>query len=86
MSRGTLHVGFNLLLTLTSAVVKEYMAGNPRIFGPNGGFSRAFSMSDVATTLAMMIGPIIAGSLHEIVGYYNMNVIFGEYFTFLKSG
>jgi hypothetical protein len=57
------------------------MARNPTIFGPNGGFSRAFSMSDVATTLAMMMGPIIAGSLHETVGYYNMNVIFGENFA-----
>lgn len=58
------------------------MARDPTIFGPNGGFSRAFAMSDVATTLAMMMGPVIAGALHETVGYYYMNVIFGEHFSF----
>ncbi|KAI9368044.1 major facilitator superfamily domain-containing protein [Aspergillus egyptiacus] len=65
------------ILELT-AVIKEYSAKNPNIFGPNGGYSRAYSICDVAAAVAMMLGPIISGSLHQLIGYYYMNLTFGR--------
>ena len=60
-----------------TAVVKEYSEKNPNIFGAHGGYSRAYSIGDVAAAVAMMLGPIISGSLHQLIGYYYMNLTFG---------
>lgn len=51
---------------------------NPGIFGENGSYSRSFSVSNIAWKFGMLIGPLISGALSESVGYYNMNVVFGE--------
>lgn len=58
-------------------VIKEHMSQNPSIFGPNGGYSRAYAMGDTAAAIAMMVGPIVSGWLRQTVGYFYMNVIFG---------
>ncbi|KAJ5781838.1 uncharacterized protein N7518_010321 [Penicillium psychrosexuale] len=57
-------------LTATAKAIQE---GSPGTFGPKGGMSRVFSMMDVADSLGMMIGPIIGGSLKEMVGYKCMS-------------
>lgn len=54
---------------------KEY----PMAFGPNGGKSRALSITGVAYTLGSFIGPILAGTLTTQFGYYTMNCVIGEY-------
>ncbi|KAJ5467233.1 hypothetical protein N7475_004985 [Penicillium sp. IBT 31633x] len=56
-----------------AAVVKEKQEQKPGIFGPRGGFARIFSMTEVATTLGLIIGPILSGSLTELVGYTYMS-------------
>lgn len=58
-------------------MVKEHVAQNVNIFGPNGGYSRAYAMVDVASAIAMTLGPIVSGSLRQTIGYYYMNVVFG---------
>lgn len=59
-------------------MVKEHLEENPNIFGQHGGYSRAYSVSDVAAAaVAMVLGPIVSGSLHQAIGYYYMNLIFG---------
>lgn len=58
-------------------MIKEYQSQNPNIFGSHGGYSRAYSVTDVAAALAMTIGPIFSGSLHQTIGYYHMNSVFG---------
>lgn len=58
-------------------------AKNPKIFGEHGGNSRISSMTEVAFSLGLVIGPILAGSLTELVGYYYMNFVFCEY-TFVN--
>lgn len=42
--------------------------------------SRVFSMMDVADSLGMMIGPIIGGSLKEMVGYKCMSWTWSKWF------
>ncbi|EZF28736.1 MFS transporter [Trichophyton mentagrophytes] len=56
--------------------VNEMQAKNPKIFGEHGGNSRISSMTEVAFSLGLVIGPILAGSLTELVGYYYMNFVF----------
>ncbi|KAJ5813806.1 Tetracycline resistance protein TetA/multidrug resistance protein MdtG [Penicillium pulvis] len=56
-----------------AGIVKAHQEKSPGIFGPEGGLSRVFSMTDVATSLGMAIGPVVSGSLKELVGYTYMN-------------
>ncbi|KAM0124396.1 hypothetical protein ACHAO1_011057 [Botrytis cinerea] len=49
----------------------------PGVFGPQSGLSRVFSMMDAAASLGMMIGPIMGGSLKELIGYEWMNWTWG---------
>ncbi|KXG54463.1 Major facilitator superfamily domain, general substrate transporter [Penicillium griseofulvum] len=41
--------------------VDEIQAESPGIFGPNGGYSRAISISSISWTLGMFVGPIVSG-------------------------
>ncbi|KAJ5474242.1 hypothetical protein N7475_003808 [Penicillium sp. IBT 31633x] len=61
--------------------VDEIQEGNPGIFGPNGGYSRAISVSSISWTLGMFVGPILSGYGTEQLGYYGMNCILGLYFV-----
>ncbi|KAJ5169846.1 Major facilitator superfamily domain general substrate transporter [Penicillium coprophilum] len=56
-----------------TATTKAMQERSPGIFGPKGGMSRVFSMMDVAASLGMIIGPIIGGSLKEMLGYRYMS-------------
>ncbi|PYH83580.1 hypothetical protein BO82DRAFT_363155 [Aspergillus uvarum CBS 121591] len=47
----------------------------PGFFGPHGGYSRSFSMSNISWKLGMFVGPLVTGTLTERMGYYQMNVI-----------
>ncbi|KAF4153833.1 hypothetical protein CNMCM6069_000258 [Aspergillus lentulus] len=55
-------------------VVTELQETQPAIFGPNGGYSRAFSLTNMSWTFSMFLGPILSGALTETVGYYYMNI------------
>ncbi|KAJ5365508.1 hypothetical protein N7517_008394 [Penicillium concentricum] len=57
--------------------VDEIQAENPGIFGPNGGYSRAISVSSISWTSGMFVGPIVAGYGTEQIGYYGMNCVLG---------
>jgi Na+/H+ antiporter NhaC len=59
--------------------VDEIEGENPGIFGPNGGYSRAISVSSISWTLGMFVGPIISGYGTERIGYYGMNCVLGSY-------
>lgn len=74
------HLWNSRLIIATLAIVKERQIKDPGIFGPNGGLGRALCIADIASTLAMMAGPIVSGSLHSTVGYYYMNLVYGESF------
>ncbi|KAJ5964972.1 uncharacterized protein N7479_004848 [Penicillium vulpinum] len=59
--------------------VDEIQAETPGIFGPNGGYSRAISISSISWTLGMFVGPIFSGYGTEQFGYYGMNCVLGSY-------
>ncbi|KAJ5400078.1 hypothetical protein N7465_010567 [Penicillium sp. CMV-2018d] len=59
--------------------VDEIEGKNPGIFGPNGGYSRAISVSSISWTLGMFVGPILSGYGTEQIGYYGMNCVLGSY-------
>ncbi|KAE8347759.1 hypothetical protein BDV24DRAFT_121322 [Aspergillus arachidicola] len=58
-----------------TVTVDEIEARHPGIFGPNGGYSRALSLSSMSWTSGAFIGPILSGYLTEQVGYYEMNCV-----------
>ncbi|CAG8905880.1 unnamed protein product [Penicillium egyptiacum] len=64
-----------------AATAKAIQEESPAIFGSEGGMSRVFSMLDVAASFGMMIGPIIGGSLKEMVGYKYMSWTWSKSFN-----
>lgn len=68
-----------------SEAVDELEAERPGIFGPNGGYSRALSITSMSWTLGMFIGPIVSGYLVEKLGYYEMSCVLGALYPPLKS-
>ncbi|OKL58641.1 hypothetical protein UA08_06326 [Talaromyces atroroseus] len=64
------------VLEITS-VIREIQEANPGIFGPNGGYSRAYSLTNLSWNFGLLVGPLLSGSLAETVGYYYMNFTFG---------
>ncbi|KAJ5496819.1 hypothetical protein N7463_008806 [Penicillium fimorum] len=59
--------------------VDEIQGQNPGIFGRNGGYSRAISITSMSFTMGMFIGPILAGYGREQFGYYDMNCVLGTF-------
>lgn len=57
--------------------VDEIESKQPGIFGPNGGYSRALSISSMGWTLGSFIGPLLSGVLVEEGGYYAMCCVLG---------
>ncbi|KAJ5690051.1 MFS transporter [Penicillium macrosclerotiorum] len=56
-----------------TSIVKIKEEQSPGVFGPRGGYSRVFSIVEVAATTGMTIGPLISGCLVERFGYAMMN-------------
>ncbi|KAL4933243.1 MFS transporter [Aspergillus undulatus] len=55
------------------AVVHDLERQNPNIFGPYGGNSRLSGLTEVPFNIGMMLGPLVSGTISEIVGYYWTN-------------
>jgi hypothetical protein len=53
-------------------------AKDPHLFEANRSNLRVFSMTEVGYSLGMMFGPMLTGSLFEIVGFFYMTVALGE--------
>ncbi|KAJ5618726.1 MFS general substrate transporter [Penicillium herquei] len=56
-------------------VVREIGAKNPSIFGPHGATSKVFSSVEIAFNVGTTVGPLIAGSLTEMLGFTYTNSI-----------
>ncbi|KAH8205722.1 hypothetical protein TruAng_000216 [Truncatella angustata] len=59
-----------------TCAVDELERDQPGIFGPNGGYSRSYALSNMSYTMGFVLGPLISGSLADAIGYYHMNSIF----------
>ncbi|KAH0555648.1 hypothetical protein GP486_006407 [Trichoglossum hirsutum] len=60
-----------------TVVIDEMEAQQPGIFGPNGAFSRLYSVSSLIYMVGNFIGPEISGYLRDTVGYGYMNLALG---------
>jgi MFS family permease len=60
-----------------TGTVDELESKHPGIFGPNGGYSRAYSLSNISFTMGLLVGPLLSGSLTDSFGYYYMNLALG---------
>ncbi|EGX52841.1 hypothetical protein AOL_s00007g177 [Orbilia oligospora ATCC 24927] len=58
-----------------TAVVDALEAKQPGIFGPNGGYSRTYSLSGLSFATGLVVGPLLSGTLTESIGYYRMNMV-----------
>ncbi|KAJ5273751.1 major facilitator superfamily domain-containing protein [Penicillium angulare] len=59
------------------SILEEYESKQRKIFGPRGGRSRVFAMNEVAFNLGLMLGPLFAGPLSEMIGFDRMSMILG---------
>lgn len=62
----------------STLVIEEIEAQQPGIFGPNGGYSRLYSLGSMTFTLGTLIGPEVAGLMVDHIGYLEMSSFFGE--------
>ncbi|KAK6513729.1 hypothetical protein TWF506_008168 [Arthrobotrys conoides] len=58
-----------------TAVVDALEAKEPGIFGPNGGYSRTYSLSGLSFSTGLLTGPLLSGALTDSIGYYRMNLV-----------
>ncbi len=65
-------------------VVEALEKEDPGIFGPNGGYSRLYSIQGVAYTIGMLVGPELAGLLTNRAGYNVMTMVLGTSETGLR--
>ncbi|KAL3468998.1 major facilitator superfamily domain-containing protein [Aspergillus californicus] len=57
------------------AVVHDLESADPNIFGPYGGNSRLSALTELPFTVGMVLGPLVSGTLSELIGYYYMNCV-----------
>ena len=63
----------------STLVVDELEAAQPGIFGPNGGYSRLYSLSSMTYTSGTLVGPELAGYMVNNYGYGNLSFLLGKH-------
>ncbi|KAL5409116.1 hypothetical protein PMIN06_009890 [Paraphaeosphaeria minitans] len=53
-----------------TTIMHELKAQDPNVFGPGGGASRTFSMTETAFAIGLVLGPLITGALADAFGFY----------------
>lgn len=53
-----------------TTTLHELREADPNIFGPGGGSSRVFSLTEMSFASGLMLGPLVCGSLADAVGFY----------------
>lgn len=53
-----------------TSILHELKEQDPMIFGPGGGSSRMFSLTEMSFAVGLLLGPLICGALAESVGFY----------------
>ncbi|KAJ5106275.1 hypothetical protein N7456_002950 [Penicillium angulare] len=59
----------------TLEVLQSVESDSPGIFGVYGGRSRVLAMSEIAFNLGLLLGPLVTGSLSDIVGFYYASLV-----------
>jgi MFS family permease len=56
-------------------VVEKYHKANPDFFGINGPYAQLYGLNSMVFSAGFTLGPLIAGSLKDSIGYGNMNTL-----------
>lgn len=56
-------------------VVQQYYEANPDFFGEQGPYAQLYGLSSMVFSLGLTVGPELAGSLKDAIGYGNMNIV-----------
>lgn len=56
----------------------ELQEKDPNVFGPGGGSSRIFSLTEMSFAAGLMLGPVLCGSLADAFGFYYTALALGE--------
>jgi MFS family permease len=56
-------------------VVERYHKANPDFFGINGPYAQLYGINSMVFSAGFTLGPLIAGSLKESIGYGDMNAV-----------
>ncbi|KAL5337599.1 major facilitator superfamily domain-containing protein [Aspergillus crustosus] len=57
-------------------VLHELEKKNPTMFGPYGGNSRLAGLTELPFNVGLIAGPLLSGSISEVLGYYWTNNLF----------
>ncbi|KAF7882013.1 uncharacterized protein EAF01_011793 [Botrytis porri] len=58
-----------------SYVAEKYHNANPELFGEEGPYAQLYALNSMVFSAGFTIGPVMAGSLREAIGYGNMNAV-----------
>lgn len=59
----------------SGAVIDRYWRANPEFFGDQGPYSQMYGVSSMLFSAGLALGPLIAGTLKDRLGYGNMNAV-----------
>lgn len=57
----------------------ELKARDPNVFGPGGGSSRTFSMTETSFGTGLVLGPLVTGALADAFGFYYAMIALGMF-------
>ncbi len=58
-----------------SFVVQRYDKANPDFFGANGPYATLYAINSMVFSAGLTLGPLLSGSLRDVIGYGNMNAV-----------
>lgn len=61
----------------SGAVAERYYKANPDFFGNSGPYAQLYGLSSMCFCAGLALGPVMAGTLKDTIGYGNMNAILG---------
>lgn len=51
-------------------IIETLEERHPGIFGPTGGFSRAYALGSMSWTLGMLLGPLLSGCTSPFISLF----------------
>lgn len=58
-----------------SDVVQKFAKANGEFFGKNGPYAQLYGLNSLVFSAGLTVGPLLAGSLRDSIGYGNMNLV-----------
>jgi MFS family permease len=59
----------------SSHVVQKFDRANGDFFGKNGPYAQLYGLNSLVFSAGLTVGPLLAGSLRDTIGYGNMNLV-----------